>query len=790
MHNMEKHIMRFLILIISIVALTSCNWNIISANPEDLNPGSDNPASVIVFTGEAPKNVYASQAVYADSVIVSFDGVAGADTYILERIIVEKASPEYEETDWRILSIIPADSSSNRYSYTDTDITTADYVYLYRVKASSLYSEFKGDVTAKYSSIARGWPLSPPTSLTASQGEYNNKIVLEWSQVDLVAGYDIYAYIPDDNAPETWTKINNKIIPASYGAGMISYGYDSIPENAAGIDISFKVKSISRGNAESDFSGARIGYTYMPGAPNTPEDLEATDAYSSEYIQVSWKMPDVQGVSEEQSYFRWEIYRSTPTTDQELICSFNYNSYNPPATLTENVSISEDGEYFVFKDFRDNRTVSAGVEYTYTVRAVKIEPTSSEGNTVQLIGKSDSDTGMLIEPSVTITDTNTTYPDASGAGGSFEFTINPPKVLPTCDSWAYSIWGRHNYIDQEVGDWVFLQEIDGNGGANPVSVKIPYNPGTEINEFDVRIKDSEGAVSLGYASFYNEPIVTKRQVAPSASILTVSQNKFDSRLEDLANASGVYPVIAKIGTDPNYKVFQIGAYSLNISGDSAEQGVVTLNSEDEIVLTNLSPTSVGEKWYYKVRGADVYGRWSEWSTANSSTSDKYAEGYGAITGEAFIKFFEAYAMKPWEFINHSDFPANLKTKWSTNEITRRIVNAVAEECNIPQASEYHNGTMTYNVKVVIPNGVITFTYSNFGEIEEIWTESGSYSMSVGLSGNGSISANKPFIIKGMYPATIRIDPAYMTVKSKAFEGDYVVIQENGKGQELVKATRN
>ena len=88
------------------------------------------------------------------------------------------------------------------------------------------------------------------------------------------------------------------------------------------------------------------------------------------------------------------------------------------------------------------------------------------------------------------------------------------------------------------------------------------------------------------------------------------------------------------------------------------------------------------------------------------------------------------------------------------------------------------------------SGIISFNYTNFGELESIYTKSGSYSMSVKLSGSGSISANTPFYIEGMYPATVRIDPAHMSVSSKAFKGDYVVIQENGKGEELVEATRN
>ena len=782
-----------LISVVLIFILASCNWDTLSSGLSDAD-SSISQNSVALFNGDAPKNVYASQATFNGEVVVTFDGVPGADSYTIERIELDKTSDEEpKEEDWRIIATISADANNNSYRYTDTSANNGDKIYLYRVKAGSIYAEFVGTVTAKYSEIAKGWPLSPPTSLTATQGVYENKIILEWTPIDLVWGYNVYYQV---KGTTQYSLANtDSLIPAVSGVEKATYEFQP-SANDAGVDIYFYVESVSRGNKTSDASGIRTGYTFNPAAPEAPGNLDATDYYSCSYIEVSWDKPGSEGAN---GFYRWEIYRSTPTTDQVLIKQFNSNEI--PS------DISPTGDRYSYKDTSStNNPIEAGVIYTYTVRAVYVESDPASGTVTEMLGRAASEDGCLIVPAVTISDLETDF-----EAGAFFFTINPPEeeLQPTCASYSYGIKGRNNQFGENIGAWrdVTAQcEIVNDSPASksgieatdsPVRIKYDYDGVTnDCNEFNVVIIDSENAESVGYAEYAELPdsaIITEREAPPSASVLTVSENKYIASLQGQESSAGVYPLMITINGDAG-ATYQVEAYKLSANGIMTTQGRHVVSKENqgtEIVVPDISPTAVGEKWYYRVRKGDQFRRYSEWSTDNTAESDKYKTGYGAITGQAFIKFFEAYAMKPWEFINHSDFPQNLKSKWKKSEIYSKINNEDTSG-SVTEYSDFHNGSIDYNVKadIMSASGIISFNYTNFGELETMYTKSGSYSMSVKLSGSGSISANTPFYIEGMYPATVRIDPAHMSVSSKAFKGDYVVIQENGKGEELVEATRN
>ena len=778
---------KILFAIMIIVLFSSCNWNIMTSSLDEVNVSGNGSDTIALFDGSAPRNVYASQARHDGEVVLSFNGVSGADYYVVERAVIDKARnvPE-SEYDWSTISVIRDDEgSANSFFYHDSKASDGSKIYLYRVKAESLYAQFPGNVRPQSSDVARGWPLSPPVSLTVSQGEYDSKIVLEWTQIDLVRGYNVYMKAPDMNV---YSLVNTDgYIPAAVHADTMRWEYSNIPDEYDGEDIDFYVKSVSRGEVESAQSGIRTGYTFEEGAPLPPQDLQASDAYSTKYITIRWEKPVSEGT--DGSYYKWEIYRSTPTSDQVLVSSF---------TTGNNL----DGNYYEYKD--ESNSLEGGVEYTYTVRAIYVKPSADGSSAEEILGRSASDTGRIIDSSVKITVHDTDFEN-----DIFSFDITPPSYEITCAAWEYVIYGRRNDLGTIELPWAPIARVHGENGVT-IPIQLEYGKTVsamasrsnlfgcgEYNEFDVRIADADGEETASYVSEYGggESIVPGRAEAPSASILNLSQNRWRS---DLRAVNDVYPVILSIN-DPERDdaVYEIEAFTLNAFGESVDHGTKSgiteagENGSGEYILNSLSPSEIGEKWYYRIRRSDDYGRFSEWSTERDAASERSATGYGAVTGNALIKFFEAYAMKPWEFINHADFPQNLKTKWSSSEI-RNYILTEATSADKTEYSDYHGGSIHYNVtaNMAAMAGDISFSYSNFGELESIYTESGSYTMRVSLSGNGSIAANTPFIIKGMYPATILIDSSHMSVSGKAFRGHYVVRQDNGMSEELVEATKN
>ncbi len=764
---MRKHVFAIIFIVL---LLSSCNWDIMTSHLDEVSGKGSGSGTYELFDGSAPRNVYATQAGRSGEVVLSFNGVSGADYYIIERAVMPKGSDtEPAENDWRMISTIYSEGKGKSYFYTDESASDGDSIYLYRVKAGSYYADFLTDIRAMYSDTARGWPLSPPTSLNVSQGEYEGKIILEWSQIDLVRGYNVYMRSADSRDYEIVNK--DGMIPAAIHVDTITYEC-KVDENLAGVDIDFYVESISRGNHTSEPSGKRSGYTYVKGAPGSPQGLAASDAYSSSYIEIKWEKPDTEGSAEDGSYYRWEIYRSTPVSDQVLVDDFVTN---------ENV----EGGYYVYRD--TSSSLEGGVEYTYTVRAVLVIP-SPTGEDTEYLGKSASDTGCLITPALVISNDAT---DFDSGIFSFDIALSDDAVAPTCDDWQYSIYGRRNDLGQSIGEWRHITDLEGT--KETVHVSLQYGDAFcgDCNEFDVRITDSEGNESGSYSEYAEiSAIVTERAEAPSIAIADVSANFYSAELS--ANSNGVYPVRLLVNDETQDEAkYEIEAFSLNTYGESVSRGSKGNLSEGVSYILDfgtLSPETVGEKYYYRIRRSDRFGRYSEWSTEQSDIKDRGVEGYGAVTGATLIKFFEAYAMKPWEFISHSDFPQNLKAKWSASAIYDKIRNE-ATSANITEYSEYHDGSIHYNVSANIAAmaGDISFSYHNFGELETIWTESGSYTMRVSLSGNGSVPSSEDFVVKGMYPAVISIKG--MSITAKAFNGDYTVTQENGL-VEKVKATRN
>ena len=111
--------------------LPACNWDTLSSMFEDVeSAGSSN--TVMLFKGEAPRNVSSTQAIYSDRVVVSFDGVAGADSYDIERVSVGANEETYNPDNWRVIASINADNRE-RYTYQDETAISPDTIYFYRL---------------------------------------------------------------------------------------------------------------------------------------------------------------------------------------------------------------------------------------------------------------------------------------------------------------------------------------------------------------------------------------------------------------------------------------------------------------------------------------------------------------------------------------------------------------------------------------------------------------------------------------------------------------------------------
>ena len=261
--------------------------------------------------------------------------------------------------------------------------------------------------------------------------------------------------------------------------------------------------------------------------------------------------------------------------------------------------------------------------------------------------------------------------------------------------------------------------------------------------------------------------------------VSFSQNLYLPGME--ANENGVYPVVLDINVAPELLgIREIEIEAFDRDGNTMVSEERMFSYDRRVILPpELCPSVPGEVWFYRVRFINQIGHVSKWSGVH--------KGYGALTGEAFIKHFEKYAMKPWEFVGTEPVGSDFRTKWEVSEILEKVsAHSLKSLGDIVEHSRFHDGTVHYLSKASGFKGNIYFTYENFGELDTI-RSTGSFNMyGVGLSGNGK-RCDGVMEVSGMYPATV--DFSEIVINGYNPTGDYILTQQ-GRETERIAATGN
>ena len=219
-----KKILLVVLLVLTCFILSSCNWNVLTEQIVELEGEDFNSSSFEVFTGEAPRNVKVSKAASTTEIAISFSSVKGADYYNIYRSVISR-SEDLAEVDlpsliWTRIGYVE-EEGKRQSVYIDT--INENYVspsgenkdrvkFLYKVQAGSSYTDTYYFTEGKMSEIVEGYTLAAPLSITATKGQYDDRIELTWTQVEGVRGYDVY-YTDDitkDNI-EDWTLLSSNI---------------------------------------------------------------------------------------------------------------------------------------------------------------------------------------------------------------------------------------------------------------------------------------------------------------------------------------------------------------------------------------------------------------------------------------------------------------------------------------------------------------------------------------------------------------------------------------------------
>lgn len=761
---------RTIILSVLVAFLVSCNADVFSRIPSDYEGSGSKSETSAFFTGAAPQNISASQAFYTDTVILMFDPVPGADYYEIYRAKSQRDIDSVDETslEWFKLDHDIENPSGKTVIYRDTiaQADRIDYRYHYKVRAGSNIDYGNSVSVGEFSNVVEGWTLAPPSAVNATQGEYTDRVKVTWPQTDLVKGYLLYVL---NSNTSSWDLVNQDVlIPYSYGKDEISYDY-YMDADYYGKDLYFRVSSVSSGNVESSMSVIRNGYTYVKGAPDLPTGVIASKGDYKDRIEIAW---DKSGMDESGSGYVWEVYRGTAASDSVLVISFNAQDLKDPSKIPDGLSL-ENGKYKYIDPA--SSSVVAGETYTYTIRAISKITDEETQQEVDAIGKAASVDGSLMAPPKNIS-IKAILPEA-GSSGAFEFSCVTPLGFTESKGWQYVLYGRYDDGFTE-GEYGKLGEFAVD--AEKTDFTYYFDPLDMRNEFAISLIDGTGTETDNTETLYS---IVLSADAVSVDDIVVKSNSYSSSLT--ANENGVYPVYLSVGNQDAFKTITV---SVTTQDGVTESKVYSIDDLKNSGFAVKSPEKPFEKYSYTVSGESWFGR--------KTKTSKVVEAYGAVTPEKFIKLFEAYAMKPWEFVEKPDFPDNLKTKWAAQndssnhagylhwKIDRQGTDSLG---SVSVNSEYHGGVLEYRSSMNGFAGDVNFKLTNFGELEEIWSN-GSYAMiKVEMDGHSN-TVNGTVTVSGMYPATVDFNS--LKVSGYAFAGNYNVTFSNELGSVSVAATRN
>lgn len=744
-----------LLTILVLFTFSSCNWEVWQNNVIDYGHGNGTITATLNFVGDAPKYANATKGKYTDKIEITWNGVTGADYYEIYK------SEDLDTPQWKKLTT----NAVKTTSYTDTNVE-AGKNYLYEVRARS-FSNLS--VIGEFSNTTYGNTLTPPINFNASQGESLKEIHLSWSSVENVKGYKVYWSTTGYGG--TW----NVLIPS--GMQTTDYTFSSnttegsfVPEKQyRGSYIYFYIVSISNANVASDASVQRIGYTYVEGAPEAPKNFTASKAESTSSITLSWDAMYPRGDSS--LSYNWDIYRSAEGQSEVLIYSTKDGS-NPPEVSEGKMT------------YTDTTSLKEGIEYTYKIIAIG-EITQEDGTTVIANGKPSTAQGFLLSPPSNIISKKI-------ANGGFEFVFEDAIGAQENQNWTYSVYGKAS----ETDTWKILSNysIIKINTEGKYIIQTTYDSSSDSPEdkyqyFTVVTNKDSSHSSKRYDEIYDKNGFYV--LGPSAVDSLIASN--NTTFSHSQPQNGSYPVCLTFTKDSTVSYYEVRIWKTEVTSALAEgyeQIKVepsTLN-KNTTILKDVAVTPIGTKYYFAVNGKDELGRETGWS--------KVVSGYSAITGATLIKYMQIYCFKPWEYIDSSylttgyPYPSkDVNTKWKNSTIYNKIKKAGLDSLSdgITESSYFHNGTIFYKAVRDGVGGAVTFSYNNFGEVEWMNT-TGSYTMNVSMSGDGTVTNNGGLTIKGMYPA--KIGMGNLKVKSQSFSGTYTVTQENGLGAEEVSPNQN
>lgn len=668
----------------------------------------------------APRQLFVSQGMYSDKIVLSWTASENATSYRLERAIkepdVDGSFTAPEDGDFEILQEYVYGTT-----YTDKILSNPaalndeyNYKYYYRVSGENIRMGLESSPFTDFTQEAtngEGWLLPAPSGLVAWKGKSTTEIRITWKPVKNAKYYKIYRGVNSNGT-------NMEHIDTVLGS-QTSY-YNTVTEKEQGTEFYYKICAQVSGGGDSAFSGLALGYSLKAGAPDTPEGLLVTDglALSTSSLTLTWGA--VNFVSATGAVLTYSVYR---TSSEDSV--FTLLKSGIPDTTTS---------------FTDSSGLKPGIFYYYYVQAIATESTGEKlQSAFSETGPEDRNpcTGFLLS-----------YPNfievTDGSSSSKSVVRWTPAIgngYPSV-SFTYNVYASDN-VDgpyQSVSSNV-LPSLGGDGYYQIELDKKSYFKVSTVN-------------SLGTESSLSQAVAPCPE-APTNVYATKTQKLDDGDFS--ANAFGVYPVKITwnkpVGEDPSgYHVYR------STKPDSAFRKITTVPVTVLNYIDKNETAKAGNYYYYRVVSLNSLG---QGRNGNNPANGSDARGYGAITP---AQWFREY---------------NKTVKSSQKKLTLMHKSKDTDKLGNESTNGKISGTLSYNASLAGLGAEIKMHYADYADFYISNSESlGVYfritgdtdtSAKMDASGNMHGTVN----CSGMYPGVAEYNQ--ILIKSGNAGGGYYVV---------------
>lgn len=685
---------------------------------------------------EAPKQIFVSKAEFADKIRITWSPVDYAISYCLERAIATEKDQNgnFIVPDESAFEVLPLAKRVYATSYEDVILNDPSYLneeyeyqYFYRVCAENSRLKYE---SSEYIVSEGAYLLAPPTQVTASLGEYTDKIIVTWKKAINAKSYDIYRSRNSDGSSAV--KIGNV-------SGNLSNYSNALSSTDQGIDYYYTVQTVTS-TSSSVSSAIALGYGLQEGAPPKVSGVVVSEGRGNgSTIKISWDTASGTGI-------KYAVYRSSSKDSSFTLLTKETDQ----TTYTDNKSLKPNVFYYYY--------VQA---FTGTGDDIIKGPFSASGPDA---GIDKAAEGFILGPPQSISVVKNT------TGCTIQFTPSLGSRDSQSDSGLSSSYNEYSYrimwADNQndlFTDANSQVEVDSSLSVNAdgyytVVLTTPHKfyKIKTINSNGIESPESELCAPVPFAA--RNLKVTKAEYIAGVTLDGASGNDADAK--GYANDNGIFPI--RLTWDAPSENDADGGYYIYRS-TSQNSGFKKINEEPVMTTSYIysdETAKTGIYYYFKILSLNSLKQGANYSNVDY--------GYGALTANQYMREYNKTVInsqKGLKLMHMSDDMKKLGSETTSGKLSGTL-SYDAEEIIIPPGARILMHYTNY-ADYYANNGADTDTYYFF--------LNGDTNTKASMDASGTMDGT--VICTGMYPGSVGYDA--LKIKGGAAGGGTYAIKRNG-----------